>query len=416
MDTALPAQVITKRKTKNVFIILASVAILVVAIWLLRSVFTSSLKKSAIITAVVEKGNVENTINASGEIIPEFEEVISSPIAASIQKILLDAGSHVKAGQSVLTLDKASSELDYEKLKFQLESKRNNIHKLKLELDKSFYDLQSNNDIKQLRINSLQASVENAKRLFKAGGGTREDIEQAELNLKVAQLEKKQLENEIKSKQQTMQVEMRESEIAAEIQQNDLNELDRKLKLANIVASRAGVVTWVNKNIGASIREGESLARIADLGSFKVVGNISVNYIDQLHNGMVAIIRINETQLRGTIVNIYPSVQNSIVSFDIQLDERNNKLFRPNMKVEVFLVTSTHNNVMRVANGPAFKGASAQDIFVLDNGKAYRKSVHIGMMNFDYVEIKDNVQIGDVIITSDMSEYKNAKEITINEK
>ena len=35
------------------------------------------------------------------------------------------------------------------------------------------------------------------------------------------------------------------------------------------------------------------------------------------------------------------------------------------------------------------------------------------MSNFDYVEIKDNVNVGDVIITSDMSEYKNEKEITI---
>ena len=73
-----------------------------------------------------------------------------------------------------------------------------------------------------MRINSLEADVENAKRLYKAGGGTREDVEKAELNLKVARLEKQQLENEIKSKQQTMQVEMREAEIAADIEQNDL--------------------------------------------------------------------------------------------------------------------------------------------------------------------------------------------------
>ena len=79
---------------------------------------------------------------------------------------------------------------------------------------------------------------------------------------------------------------------------------------------------------------------------------------------MPAIIRINETQIRGTVVNIQPSVQNGIVSFDIQLDERNNKLLRPNMKVDVFLVTASQSNVLRVANGPAFKGASTQDIFV----------------------------------------------------
>ncbi|HXB45286.1 MAG TPA: HlyD family efflux transporter periplasmic adaptor subunit [Puia sp.] len=413
MDTVLSEHVILKRKRKIIISILAPMFVLLTAIWFVRFSFKSSINKSAITTAVVEKGNIENTINASGEVLPEFEETITSPITASIQKVIKDAGSKVQAGESILTLDKTASQTEYKKLKFQLETKRNDIKKLKLQLDKSFYDIKSNNDIKQLKINSLTADVENAKRLLNAGGGTRESVEQAELNLKVAKLEKQQLENEIKSKQQTMEVEMKEAEIAADIQENDQKELERKLQLANIVASRSGVVTWVNKNIGSTIREGESLVRIADLGSFKVKGSLSDNYIDQLYNGMTAIIRINETKMRGKVANIYPSVQNGIVSFEIALDELNNKLFRPNMKVDVFLVTSTHNNVLRVSNGAAFKGSSIQDVFILQNGKAERRTVHIGMTNFDFVEIKDNLQPGDVIITSDMSEFKNAKEITI---
>src|SRR5258708_21928546 len=414
MDRDLPDQLRIKRKNKTILFIGGAILVLVLLSGLLRAALKTSLKKSVINIAVVEKGNIENTINATGEVLPEFEEVLTRPINASIQKVGLAAGSEVKVGQSILTLDKAASEIACEKLKFQLESKRNSIQKLRLELDKSFYDLQSNNDIKQLRINSLQASVENAKRLFKADGGTGEDIEQAELNLKVALLEKKQLENEITSKQQTMRVEMRESEIDAEIQQNDLSDLERKLHLANIVTSRAGVVTWVNKNIGSAINDAQSLARIADLGSFKVVGSIADSYMDQLHNGMTAIIRINETPIRGRVVNVYPSVQNSIVSFDIQLDERNNKLFRPNMNVDVFLVTSMKNDVLRVANGPAFKGPPLQDIFVVSKGRASRPTVHIAIPNFNYVEVRDNVQPGDSIITSDMSGYSNAKEIIIN--
>ena len=414
MDKEIEVEVRRSKKKKAIIISIAGVAILLAAIFLLRSSFASALKKSAIITAVVEKGNIENTLNASGEILPEFEEIITSPISASIQDVLVDAGTSVKAGQSVLSLDKSASQMEYAKQKFGLESKNNDIQKLKLELDKSFYDIKSNNNIKQLRINSLEADVENAKRLYKAGGGTREDVEKAELNLKVARLEKQQLENEIKSKQQTMQVQMREAGIAAAIQQNDLYELERKLQLANIVAKRDGVVTWINKNIGAAVQEGESLARIADLASFKVQGSISATYLDQLRNGMSAIIRINETQVRGTVVNIQPSVQNGVVQFNIQLDERNNKVLRPNMKVDVFLVTSSKANVLRVANGPAFRGASSQDIFVMENGKALKRTVHVGMSNFDYVELLDNVKEGDVIITSDMSQYKNSKEVIIN--
>jgi HlyD family secretion protein len=413
MDTSIEEEVIARKRKRTWLAVVAAVLLAGGVTWVLRSTLSSSLKRSAITVAVVEKGNVENTLNASGEVLPEFEEIITSPIAATIQKALLDAGSPVKTGQSVLVLDKAATKLDFEKLRFQLESKRNSIHKTKLDLDQTFFDLQSNNDIKQLRINSLEASVENAKRLLKAGGGTREDVEQAELNLQVARLEKQQLENQIRSKQQTMQTDIRESEIAAAIQENDLKVLERKLNQANLVASRAGVVTWINKNIGATVREGESLARIADLSSFKVSGSISDNYIDQLHRNMRAIVRINEAPLQGVVVNIYPSVQNGIVSFDIQLDDRNNKLLRPNMKVDVFLVTATHNNVLRVANGPAFKGTADQDIFVVGNGVAVRRKVHIGMTNFDYVEIEGNVKPGESVIVTDMNEYKNTNEITI---
>jgi HlyD family secretion protein len=411
MDTVIEEEVTARKKKSAIIIVTVVIAVLSIAVWLLRTSLKSTIKKTEITTAVVDKGNVENTLNATGEVLPEFEEILT--IHEAIKKVLMDAGNKVKAGQSILTLDKSASQTEFERLNFQLQSKRNEISKLKLDLNKSFFDIRSNNDIKQLRISNLADAVENAKRLFKAGGGTREGIEQAELNLKVAQLEKKQLENEIKSKQQTMQIEIKEAEIALAIQENELHELQRKLNLANIIATRTGVVTWINKNIGATVREGESLARIADLGSFKVNGSISDNYMDQLHNGMPVIIRINDAQMKGHVANVYPSIQNNIVTFDVQLDERNNKLLRPNMKVDVFLVTDVQNNTMRVANGPAFKGASAQDVFVLNGDKAEKRAVHIGLTNFDFVEIKDGLKPGDVVITSDMSEYKNSNELTI---
>jgi HlyD family secretion protein len=129
---------------------------------------------------------------------------------------------------------------------------------------------------------------------------------------------------------------------------------------------------------------------------------------------MEAIIRINETPFRGKVTNINPSVQNGLISFDVQLNEKTNKLFRPNMKVDIYLVTQTKSHVLRVANGPVFKGGMIQDIFVLNGNKAERRTVHIGLSNFDYVELMDQVKPGDVVITSDMSNYKNVKEITIN--
>lgn len=414
MDKIIEEEVTRKKRKNFVIISIVTITVIVLAVLTFRSVLGSSLKRSDITTSVVETGDIENTITASGQILPEFEQVIASPISASIQNVLVEAGKPVKEGQSILMLDKSLSQSEYEKLKFQLESKRNEIQKLRVDLNQSFSSLQSSNKLKQLRINSLRSSLEDAKRLYNAGGGTREDVEQAELALKVAMEEKAELENQLHSNQQTMRIQMKEAEIAASIQENDLLELERKLQLANIVATRPGVITWVNKNIGTTVQPGESLVKIADLGSFKLSGTISDSYIDQLHTGMPAIVKINDQQFRGIVSSINPSIQNGLIPFDVQLEVKNNALYRPNMKVDIFLVTDIHKNVLRVANGPAFKSGLTQEVFVLNGNKAERRTVHTGLSNFDFVELKDNIKAGETVITSDMSNYKNTKEITIN--
>jgi HlyD family secretion protein len=333
-----------------------------------------------------------------------------------IQQAYFDAGATLKTGDKIIELDKEFTKIAFEKQRDQLDLKRNSVVKLKLELDKSFYDLKITDSIKAFRINSLQADLENAKRLYKAGGGTRETIEQAETNLKIAQLEKRQLENDIKTRQAVTQASIRESEITASIQEKELHEFERKLQQANIVATRAGVLTFVNKNLGTKVNEGEILARIADLGSFKIIGSISDNYAQQVRIGMSVVVKVNEaTTVRGTITNIPPSVSNNVLSFDVALDDKKaNTQLRPKMKVEVFLVTASQRQTLRVANGAAFKGGSVQDVFVLKpDGKAERRTVKIGLTNFDFVEITEGVKAGETVIISDMSKYQNVQEVEI---
>lgn len=413
MDRSIEVEVSATKKRRRLIIIIGVLLALLLTVWVVRSLLKPSLRSSDILVSTVELGAVENTISASGEVLPEFEEILASPIQASIQEVLLDPGRKVVKGQSILRLDKSATQSEYERLQFQMESKANEISKLRLTLEKSFYDIKSNNSIKELRISNLKDNVSAAQRLLKAGGGTREDVEKASLDLKVAQLEKQQLENEIRSKQQTMKIEIREAEIALAIQQNDLQALKRKLDRAEVVASRDGVVTWVNKNIGASINEGEALVRIANLSSFKVAGSMSDNMLDQIYNAMPAIVRVGESHLRGSIASISPAINNNIVSFELRLDQKDAKVLRPNQKVDVFLVTQTRAKVMRVSNGPAFNGAGRQDIFVLKDGVAERRTIETGLSNFDYIEIKSGLKPGDAVITTDMSTYKNYQKIPI---
>jgi HlyD family secretion protein len=414
MDREIPQNEINKKKAKTGLWVALGVLAVAVLVWQLRGSLSTSLKPSEIRVAVAEVGDIDNTLTASGEVLPELEQIVTAPISATIRQVFLNEGSSVKIGDKILELDKETARLEFEKQKDQLELKRNGIEKLKLELDKSFFDLKINDSIKALRINSLNADLENAKRLYKTGGGTRETIEQAETNLKVAQLEKRQLENDIRSRQAVMRTSIRETELTSAIQEKELREFERKLKEADIVSSRSGVLTFINKNLGLKVNEGEVLARVADLGGFKVIGSISDNYASQIRIGMPVLVRVNDSTVHASLTNIHPSVQNNIITFDVALDQKMNALMRPKMKVELFLVTASRRKTVRVANGAAFKGGSVQDVFILkQDGKAERRAVKIGMTNFDFVEITEGVQAGEKVIISDLSKFKNVSEIEV---
>lgn len=412
MDTDITTIENKKRKNKTWIYSILALGIIMVSVWLFRKSMTTTMNTSDVRVALAEVGNIENTITAMGEVLPEYEQIMVSPISATILKSYYDPGNQVKIGDKIIELDQEETKNSFDKQVDQLELKQNEIKQLKYKLDKDLFDLKISDSVKAMKITSLKADLENARKLEKAGGGTRENVETATMNLRIAELEKLQLENNIINKQQTIGLDIKESELNAAIKEKELFEFKNKLRKANISATRNGVLTYVNRNIGAKISEGEVLARLADLHSYKVMGSISDTYADQLKIGMPAIVKINDKQLRATINNIEPSVQNNVLSFELSLDENQHELLRPKLRVEVFIITAAQSNIVRVPNGPAFKGTPVQDIFVINTtGNAERRTVKTGLSNFDFVEIKEGIKAGEKVILTDLSEYKVIREI-----
>ena len=413
MDRELAPEIIRKQRFKGWGVALVILLVLGGSYYLLSKMLRTNLRQSEVRIAIAETGNVENTLTASGEVIPAFEQVLTSPIRASVKQVLLSPGASVRPGQQILILDKSISLIELDKLKDQLELKRNSVEKLKFQLEKESLDAELDNQIKGLSINRQKTELEDTRRLFKVGGRTHEDISRSENALKISELEKDKLENQVRYNRQSKSTNIRESELQVRIEENGLKELQHKLKMADLVADRPGVLTWVNDKVGTTVNEGEMLAKIADLQSFRIEGSASDAYAEQVQIGLPVIVRINETDLRGLIAQIKPSVENDVVQFSVQLDDAQNAALRPNMKVEIFVVTSRTKQSVRVANGPAFNGKKRQSIFVLENGIARRREIEVGLSNFDFVEIKNGIRPGEKVIVTDLSRFEHLREITL---
>ncbi|GEO02733.1 ABC transporter permease [Adhaeribacter aerolatus] len=413
MDRELSEAKIKQNKRKAYGKIGLVALVVLLAIMGLRLVLKPTVSKATINTAIATLGPIEATITASGVIVPETEEIISSPIPARIQKVLRQSGEKIKTGESVLQLDKESTLTSFNKLKDEQQLKQNKASKLRIELQRDLNDLQAQYNIKKMRVKSLESVVADERYLLKIGGGTPENTRQAELNLQVAQLELKLLQDQIQNKKVAMQADLKELGFEMDMQARDIEELQRTINQAEVTANRNGVVTWVNTEIGAAVNKGDIVARVADLNSFKVKASIADAYADQLRPGGPVIVRVNDTDLRGTISTIEPAVANGIVTFFVQLDYKNHALLRPSLRVEVYAITSFKDKVVRVKNGPFYNGAHDQAVFVVQGDKAVRRTVQIGESNFDFVELKDKIAPGEEVIVSDMKEYSHLSEINL---
>lgn len=118
------------------------------ALFLFRYLIQPRIDDTKFITAPITVGTIENTISASGLVVPSFEEQVNAPINTQIKRTFLQTGTVVQPGDKILELNKAFIQLEYESSKDQLELRKNNITKLQLEYDKNLVDLEYDNRIK----------------------------------------------------------------------------------------------------------------------------------------------------------------------------------------------------------------------------------------------------------------------------
>lgn len=414
MDRELSATTRQAQKQKRIWQIGIAVALVAATVFGFRNLITPSLERSELRTAVVERGPVQATLTATGEVVPEHEQAITSPIQARVEQVLRTSGEEVKPGDQVLLLDRSFTQLAYDKLKDEQEMNQHKRVQLRLQLQKKLNSLESQLAIKRMSVKSLQARLEDEQYLLKIGGGTQEQVKQADLNLKIAQQELAQLERDIASERQLLQADEQELGFTLAMQGRSIEELERKMQQAEVRATHRGVVTWVKDEIGSTVNAGDVIVRLADLSSFKVKAAVSDAFADQLQTGGEATVRINNTDLKGTIAAVEPTVTNGTVTFYVALQDNAHTLLRPNLRVDVYVTTATKPNTLRVKNGPYFNSASNSDmVYVVQGDELIRTPADIGASNVDYVELESGVQPGDEVVISSIKDYEHLEKVKL---
>ena len=372
-----------------------------------------SISKARIRTARVDVGPIEAVIEASGTVVPEIEEVVSSPVDARVVRILQRAGAELQAGQPLVELDARESALAVDRLAQNLALKLNQQDKTRLELERSLNDLDSQARIKDLQLQAFRSQLARNRALSKEGLISEELLRQAELAEAQAVVELKKIQVERDNAQRITRATLDGLSLEMGTLRKEVEEARRQLTLAAPRATRRGVLTWSLSEEGSAIRKGDVIARLADLSSFRVDATLSDVHAKRMSVGLPVTVRVGEEMLEGVVSNILPTIRNGAMTLQITLKDKSSPLLRSNLRVDAFIITGRRAKALRIHRGPFAQGEGPADVFVVRDGRGVRTRVELGIAGFDDHEVLRGLSQGDEVIVSDMRDYAHLREIRV---
>lgn len=261
MDREIPKDVL-RRERRRVIIKWSAIALaVIVAIGVLLSMMRRSVNEADLTFSTVDTGTIETSVNASGRVVPAFEEIINSPIATKIVEVYSTEGDSVAAGTPLLLLDLQSAQTEVDKLNDERRRMAYSLEQQRLANHTYLSSLEMQLKVKEMDVNRKRVEVINERRLDSIGSGTGEKVREAELAYRTGVLELEQLRQQLVNDRQVKDAELRMKQIDIDIFEKNYAEKIRTLDDARIRAPRAATLTFINNNIGQQIGQGRESGR-----------------------------------------------------------------------------------------------------------------------------------------------------------
>jgi HlyD family secretion protein len=386
---------------------LLGLGLVIAGLLALRWMIAPGVARADVRIATVERGSVVASISATGQVVPRDEQVISALFASEVTEVLARAGDRVKAGAPLLRLDARSVESSIRDLGEQLALKDNQRRSTQLALESSLNEAEGRRDLLQIDLQGRQARRDRLATLVKKGAISKGDLQEAELDVRRTEVELKQLTRSIENQRATADSDLERISLEASILNNQLVEQRRMLAATEVRAPRDGVVTWLLDQPGASVVTGIPLARVADLTRYRVEAQVSDFYAQRLRQGLDAEVRAGDERLAASVDAILPTVEGGTMTLLIELADPTAQLLRPQLRVDVEIITGRADDALSIRNGPAIGEGGRQFVYRLVDDVAVRTRVDLGVSSRHSVQVLNGLSEGDQVIISDVSDYQH---------
>jgi multidrug efflux pump subunit AcrA (membrane-fusion protein) len=355
--------------------------------------------------AKAEVRELRRSVEAVGTLDPNEEVTVSNQVEATVEKLFVDLGDAVKAGQVIAQLDTRELELAVHQQQAALQQE---LARLGLADANAAVDEATTSQVRQAEATFAEAKLrlDRTRRLADEGVVPKQQLDEQQARYDVADAAVRSARETVRNIRAT---------IAA--RKAALSLAEKKLADAEITAPINGFIKERAVTEGQYLRSNSPVVTIVQNSPLKLRVDVPESAVAFVRAGRPVEFHVDafpDQAFEGKISRISPSVdqQSRTLKLEAIVNNPDGRL-KPGFFARVTIQTDRKDKAVVIPAGSLSAFAGLEKVFVIENGRVAERIVRTGEHVGDAVEIVEGLKAGELVAQSNLESLQQGREVSI---
>lgn len=393
------------------------IAVLGVICWAVFGNHSSKLKveKDKLMIQSITRGEFNDYVRISGQVQPINTIQLSAIEGGVVEEKLVEEGSQVKAGQTIVRLSNPMLSLNILDSEAQLAEKQNFLRNTQVTMEQEKLKLRQEKLQLDLDVERKKRKYEQYRRLYDEKLTSKEEYLQAKEDYEFAVNGRKLVIDRQTQDSIYRNIQLEQMEESLHSMRKNMILVRQRRENLNIKAPVDGQLGLLEVEIGQNVATGSKVGQLSVLSDYKVEALIDEHYIDRVKAGLDATFERQDRNYALRVRKAYPEVREKQFKTDFLFEGERPENIRAGQTYYINLQLGQPIEAILIPRGAFYQTTGGQWIFVVsaDGNKAIKRNITIGRQNPLYYEVTSGLEVGEKIITSSYDNYKEVEELIL---
>jgi RND family efflux transporter MFP subunit len=390
--------------------------------------------KVSVVKAEVKE--VSDYFEATGNLISDAQTDVAPTIGGKVVEVNFDIGSYVRTGDVMLKLDDRDAKIRLEQSLAQLEQQKKAVRqadanveaaianlnqtkaRLGLKADEENYDIEDFPQVRSIKaqLELAEKELKRSEKLLESGDISRSIYDQRKSQRDVLASQLADARNNAmvalraveaaKAQVKTAQAAAEQARAAVTTLEKQVEQARKNLSDTVITAPISGYVAERVADLGEYVSPNSKIATIVRTSILRVRIDVPERDIGSVSIGQIVSIQTNafpDKVFKGKVTRVAPSVNQISRVLTVEAEVENTEgLLKPGQFASVKITKSKPKPTVMVPASAIRTDGNTNKVFVVKDGRAEERTVKLGVLDGDLIEIQQGVKEGEMVATSNI--------------